>query len=206
MRAREFTMKDAYSFHLDQASLQQTYDLMYSTYQNIFNRLGFTFRAVLADSGNIGGSSSHEFHVLADSGEDLIVFSDEGSYAANLEMASALPPASLTPAAPVQTLEEVATPNAHTIEDVSALLQVEARQTVKTLIVMGEEQEGRQPLVALVLRGDHQLNEIKAAKLAGVQSPLTFAPDTLIKQELECMPGSLGPVGINVASMTSDHM
>lgn len=197
MRAREFTMKDAYSFHLDQASLQQTYDLMYSTYQNIFNRLGFSFRAVLADSGNIGGNSSHEFHVLADSGEDLIVFNEAGSYAANMEMASALAPASEA-AAPTKTMEKIATPNAHTIEEVSALLQVEPKQTLKTLVVMGEVLEGKQALVALVLRGDHQLNEIKAAKLAGVQSPLTFASDTSIEQALACLPGSLGPVGISI--------
>lgn len=198
MRAREFTMKDAYSFHIDQTSLQQTYDQMYSTYQNIFNRLGFTFRAVLADSGNIGGNSSHEFHVLADSGEDQIVFNEQGTYAANMEMASAQAPQSLTPPAPAQTMAKVATPDVHTIEEVSAFLQIQPCQTVKTLIVMGEEIEGQQKLVALVLRGDHQLNEIKAAKLAGVQAPLTFANDTRIMQELACQPGSIGPVGISL--------
>jgi len=199
MRAREFTMKDAYSFHQDQASLQQTYDLMYRTYQSIFNRLGFDFRAVMADSGNIGGSSSHEFHVLAESGEDAIVFSDQGDYAANLEMASALAPASLTPAAPAQTMHKVSTPAAHTIEEVCALLSVPASKTLKTLIVLGAEVDGKQPLVALVLRGDHQLNEIKAAKLAAVHSPLTFAGDEHIVRELSCKPGSLGPAGLNIS-------
>ena len=199
MRAREFIMKDAYSFHLDKDSLQQTYDLMYATYQRIFTRLGFSFRAVLADSGNIGGNCSHEFHVLADSGEDLIVFSDQSDYAANLEMATALPPAGTVPA-PGRVLEKVATPNTHTIEQVSALLQVPVTNTVKTLIVHGDKDapDGQPELVALVLRGDHQLNEVKAAKLPGVRAPLAFATDTQILQRLNCLPGSLGPVGLDI--------
>jgi prolyl-tRNA synthetase len=198
MRAREFTMKDAYSFHLTQDCLQQTYDLMYRTYQAIFNRLGFDFRAVLADSGNIGGSSSHEFHVLAESGEDQIVFSDSSDYAANIEMAAALAPATLTPPAPQQAMTKVATPGVHTIEEVSAFFKVDAGQTVKTLIVLGEAVEGVQPLVALVLRGDHQLNEIKAAKLDGVQAPLALAGDAQIQQQLGCLPGSIGPLGLGI--------
>jgi len=199
MRAREFTMKDAYSFHIDKDSLQQTYDLMYATYQNIFNRLGFHFRAVLADSGNIGGSCSHEFHVLADSGEDLIVFSDQSDYAANMEMATALPPAVPTPPAPSQTMAKVATPDSKTIDEVAAFLQVPVTTTLKTLIVLGDDDDkGNPTLVALVLRGDHQLNEIKAAKLAGVRSPLAFAGDTQIQAVLGCLPGSIGPAGLPI--------
>ncbi len=198
MRAREFIMKDAYSFHMDKQSLQQTYDLMYTTYQNIFNRLGFKFRVVEADSGNIGGYCSHEFHVLADSGEDQIVFSDQGDYAANLEMATALPPAA-TPAPPSQALAKVATPDSKTIEEVASFLKVPVTRTVKTLIVLGDDDaSGKPQLVALVLRGDHQLNEIKAAKLAGVRSPLTFAGEAQIQAALQCTPGSIGPVGLNI--------
>jgi prolyl-tRNA synthetase len=198
MRAREFTMKDAYSFHLTQDSLQQTYDQMYRTYQSIFDRLGFDFRAVVADSGNIGGNSSHEFHVLAESGEDQIVFSDTSDYAANMEMATALAPAATRSPAATQPLAKVATPGIHSIDEVCAFLKVEARQTVKTLIVLGTEVDGKQPLVALVLRGDHQLNEIKAAKLDSVHSPLTLAGDTQIQQQLGCLPGSIGPMDLGI--------
>jgi prolyl-tRNA synthetase len=198
MRAREFTMKDAYSFHLTQDSLQQTYDQMYRTYQSIFDRLGFDFRAVVADSGNIGGNSSHEFHVLAESGEDQIVFSDTSDYAANMEMATALAPAATRPPAATQPLAKVATPGIHSIDEVCDFLKVDARQTVKTLIVLGTEVDGKQPLVALVLRGDHQLNEIKAAKLDSVHSPLTLAGDTQIQQQLGCLPGSIGPMDLGI--------
>jgi prolyl-tRNA synthetase len=198
MRAREFTMKDAYSFHQNKESLQETYDLMYLTYQRIFTRLGFHFRAVEADSGNIGGSCSHEFHVLADSGEDLIVFSDQSDYAANIELAAALPPIEAAPAA-TQTATKVATPDRKTIEDVALFLQVPVTRTLKTLIVLGADTpEGQPSVVALVLRGDHQLNEVKAAKVAGVRAPLTFATDTQIQQALGCPPGSLGPVGLPI--------
>jgi len=198
MRAREFTMKDAYSFHINQASLQETYDVMYDTYCRIFTRLGFDFRAVMADSGNIGGNSSHEFHVLADSGEDLIVFSDQSSYAANIEMASALAPAGSAPAPSMQKAT-VATPHSKTIDEVAAQLQVAASRTVKTLIVRGIANEGSPvPLMALVLRGDHQLNEIKAAKLTDVQSPLSLASDAEIVATLGCEPGSIGPVGLSI--------
>jgi prolyl-tRNA synthetase len=189
MRAREFTMKDAYSFHLNQASLDETYELMYDTYSRIFNRLGFTFRAVEADSGNIGGSSSHEFHVLAESGEDEIVFSTQSDYAANLDLASAGAPTNERPA-PKEELVLVPTPEARTIEQVCELLKVSSNQTVKTLIVLGEEEDS---LVALVLRGDHQLNELKAGKIAGIASPLVFATDDQIRSAINCDPGSIGP-------------
>jgi len=196
MRAREFTMKDAYSFHVDQASLQETYELMYQTYTKIFTRLGFTFRAVEADSGNIGGNSSHEFHVLADSGEDEIVFSSDSDYAANLELASCLAPHG-DRADPKQDLQEYDTPDTGTIEAVCELLKVPAQQTLKTLIVLGEkENEEPAALIALVLRGDHQLNELKAAKLPGIQSPLSFASEEQILATIGCKPGSIGPVGL----------
>jgi prolyl-tRNA synthetase len=196
MRAREFTMKDAYSFHLNQTSLDETYELMYDTYSRIFNRLGFTFRAVEADSGNIGGSSSHEFHVLADSGEDEIVFSTQSDYAANLDLASAGAPTNERPA-PKEDLVLVPTPETRTIEQVCELLKVFSNQTVKTLIVLGEEEDS---LVALVLRGDHQLNEVKAGKIAGIASPLVFATDDQIRSAINCDPGSIGPANspINV--------
>lgn len=194
MRAREFIMKDAYSFHLTQQSLQETYDLMHSTYCTIFTRLGLDFRPVLADTGSIGGNFSHEFHVLADSGEDDIAFSTTGSYAANIEKAEALSPAERAPQ-PGQALTEVATPGIASIADVCRHLGVEPRQTVKTLIVEGEEQG---QLIALVLRGDHELNEIKAEKLAGVAAPLTLANDADVKAVLGCGVGSLGPVGLTI--------
>lgn len=200
MRAREFIMKDAYSFHADQASMELTYDLMYRTYQRIFERLGFDFRAVVADSGNIGGNRSHEFHVLAESGEDQIVFSDGSDYAANLEMASALAPAQSSPPAPAATMEKVATPDVRTIDEVAAMLGVDAGRTVKTLIVLGEGSgdQAEPPLLALVLRGDHQLNEVKTSKLDGVRAPLTFATEDQIRHSLGCSPGSIGPVGLPV--------
>jgi prolyl-tRNA synthetase len=190
MRAREFIMKDAYSFHINQASLDETYQLMYDTYSMIFNRLGFSFRAVEADSGNIGGSKSHEFHVLADSGEDEIVFSDQGDYAANLDLATAGVP-KIDRSAPNAELALVPTPDARTIDQVSEFLQVTNNCTVKTLIVLGEDED---TLVALVLRGDHQLNEVKAEKITGIASPLVFATDAQVKSTINCDPGSIGPV------------
>ncbi|WP_185232281.1 proline--tRNA ligase [Teredinibacter franksiae] len=197
MRAREFLMKDAYSFHTSQESLQQTYDQMHQTYCNIFDRIGLEYRPVLADTGSIGGSASHEFHVLADSGEDDIAFSTESHYAANVELAEAVAPAT-TKATDAQ-MQEVATPNQKSIEDVSVFLKVAPENTVKTLIVLGNAEEGdKQPLVALVLRGDHTLNEIKACKLPEVAEPLTFAPEERIQQELGAEAGSLGPVGLNI--------
>ena len=197
MRAREFLMKDAYSFHLSQESLQQTYDAMYGAYCNIFNRLGLDYRPVLADTGAIGGSVSHEFHVLAASGEDAIAFSDTSDYAANIEMAEAKAPAGSRPA-PTQQLTQVATPGAKTVAEVAALLQQPASQISKTLIVYAAKADDKaaQTLVALVLRGDHELNEIKAEKLPQVQSPLVFASEEEIRAAIGAGPGSLGPVGM----------
>ncbi len=192
MRAREFIMKDAYSFHIDQNSLQQTYDQMYQTYSRIFDRFGLKYRPVSADSGSIGGSSSHEFHVLAESGEDAIAFSDQGTFAANVEMAEAI--CQDPRKEPADELKMVETPGQHTIEEVSKFLSISANQTVKTLIVVSEDDQ----LIALVLRGDHELNALKAEKLEGVASPLRMADAEQISQHLGCDIGSLGPVGINI--------
>ncbi len=194
MRAREFLMKDAYSFHVDDASLQQTYERMHETYSRIFTRLGLDFRAVLADTGAIGGSASHEFHVLADSGEDAIAFSSESDYAANVELAEALVPAGERPA-PSEPMVEVETPGVHSIEQVCDFLGVSADRTVKTLLVKGAD-EGS--VVALVVRGDHELNEIKAEKLPQVAAPLTFASAEEVKAVAGCEPGSVGPVGLDI--------
>lgn len=197
MRAREFLMKDAYSFHLSQDSLQHTYNAMYQAYCNIFSRLGLDFRPVLADTGAIGGSMSHEFHVLAASGEDAIAFSDESDYAANIEMAEALAPQGERAAA-TQALAEVTTPNAKTVADVAALLQQDIALVSKTLIVYAAKADEKAPqtLVALVLRGDHEMNEIKAEKLPQVHSPLVFASEEEIRAAIGAGPGSLGPVGM----------
>ena len=194
MRSREFVMKDAYSFHLDQESLQQTYDVMYQTYTNIFNRFGLKFRAVIADSGAIGGAVSHEFHVLADSGEDAIAFSGGSDYAANVEKAEALAPQGSRPE-PTQEMSLVDTPNQHTIEEVSQFFNVSADKCLKTLIVRGEANT----LIALLLRGDHELNPIKAEKIAGVLSPLQFASDEEIIEACGCKPGSIGPISLNMS-------
>jgi len=204
MRAREFLMKDAYSFHTDQASLQQTYDQMYAAYTRIFTRLGLKFRAVLADTGAIGGEASHEFHVLADSGEDAIAFASDSDYAANVEMAQTLAANEARPAA-TSAMKNIDTPNQHSINDICQLLNISAQQTVKTLIVQGcNEDNEAEGLVAMVLRGDHELNEIKAAKLDQVFSPLTFANDDDIIKAINCQPGSIGPVGLNIP-MIVDH-
>jgi prolyl-tRNA synthetase len=192
MRAREFLMKDAYSFHAGEDSLDVTYRAMYAAYSRVFSRLGLKFRAVAADTGAIGGSGSHEFHVLADSGEDAIAFCPDSDYAANVEMAEALAPAAPRPA-PGADMAQVATPGQHTIEEVTAFLNVAADRVVKTLIVRGED-----GLVALLVRGDHQLNEVKAGKLPGVLNPLEFASDGEIRTALGCGVGSLGPVGLNI--------
>ncbi|UZJ45741.1 proline--tRNA ligase [Marinimicrobium sp. C6131] len=198
MRAREFTMKDAYSFHLTQESLQETYEVMHRTYCAIFDRIGLAYRPVLADTGSIGGAFSHEFHVLADSGEDDIAFSNGSDYAANIEKAEALAPSDTRPNAS-EAMTEVATPDQHTIEQVAGFLKVAPEQTVKTLIVLGEApEEGSAPLVALVLRGDHELNDIKAEKIDGIAAPLTFAPEERIEAELGAGVGSLGPVGLTI--------
>jgi prolyl-tRNA synthetase len=192
MRAREFLMKDAYSFHIDQASLQATYELMHQTYTRIFTRLGLEFRAVRADTGSIGGTGSHEFHVLAASGEDAIAFSTDSDYAANVELAEALAPATPRPA-PAQTMAGVATPGQHTIAELSAFLNIPAEHCLKTLLVQGED-----GIVALVLRGDHELNAIKAEKLSEVAAPLTFATPEQIRQAAGCDAGSLGPLGLSI--------
>ena len=198
MRAREFLMKDAYSFHLNAESLNETYELMHRTYCAIFDRFGLDYRAVQADSGAIGGSASHEFHVLASSGEDDIVFSTGSDYAANIEKAEAVAPSGTRPA-PAEEMKEVATPDQKTIEAVSQLLGIDATRTVKTLLVKAEaDEDGSSGLVALVLRGDHTLNEIKAENLAGVAEPLTMATDEEIEQAVGCKPGSIGPVNLNV--------
>ncbi|GAA0310095.1 proline--tRNA ligase [Psychrobacter aestuarii] len=179
MRAREFTMKDAYSFHIDQASLAETYQDMYDAYTRIFTRLGFDFRAVQADSGSIGGFASHEFHVLADSGEDDIVFSNVSDYAANIELAEAISTGERQ--APTMTRQDIDTVEMPTCEAVADYLDLPLTKTVKTLIVNGETAEGEPQLVALILRGDHTLNEIKAEKLAEVAAPLTLASDADLK-------------------------
>lgn len=198
MRAREFLMKDAYSFHLNPESLNETYQLMHHTYCAIFDRFGLDYRAVQADSGAIGGSASHEFHVLASSGEDDIVFSTDSDYAANIEKAEAVAPSGTRPA-PAEEMKEVATPDQKTIEAVSALLGIDPTRTVKTLLVKAEaDEDGNSGLVALVLRGDHTLNEIKAESLAGVAEPLTMATDEEIEQAVGCKAGSIGPVKLNL--------
>jgi len=204
MRSREFLMKDAYSFHTSQESLQETYDQLHQAYCNIFTRIGVAFRPVLADTGSIGGAFSHEFHVLASSGEDAIAFSSGSDYAANIEKAEALAPT--TPrAAATQTLAEVATPGQHSIEEVSQFLNIASSSLLKTLVVLGTAEEGKeQPLVALVLRGDHELNDIKVEKIAGIAAPLTFAPEARIKAELGVNPGSIGPRGLNIR-VIADH-
>jgi prolyl-tRNA synthetase len=199
MRAREFLMKDAYSFHIDQASLEETYQVMFDTYSRIFTRLGLEFRAVQADSGAIGGSVSHEFHVLAESGEDAITFSSGGKYAANVERAEAIAPQAERPAATAE-MTVVETPGQHSIEEVCNFMQVTPQQCVKTLLVQGEEAG----LVALVLRGDHELNAIKAEQLEAVATPLQFASDEEIRQALVCGTGSLGPVNLPVPVIV-DH-
>ncbi|GAA5182621.1 proline--tRNA ligase [Acinetobacter kookii] len=195
MRSREFIMKDAYSFHIDQASLQETYDVMYDTYCRIFSRLGLDFRPVQADTGSIGGSGSHEFHVLASSGEDDIAFSTESDYAANVEMAEAVLVGER--AAATQELKLVDTPAQKTIADVSNFLGTDAAQSVKALLVQGvATEEGKEaPVVALFLRGDHELNEIKAEKHPLIAAPLTFASEAQI-QALGLITGFIGPQGL----------
>jgi prolyl-tRNA synthetase len=200
MRAREFLMKDAYSFHLDHASLQQTYDDMYAAYSRIFSRIGLDFRAVQADTGSIGGNASHEFHVLASSGEDAIAFSSDSDYAANVELAEAVAPTAERPQA-TESMATIDTPKQHTIEEVSAFLDKQASQCLKTLLVEGS-QEGS--IVALVLRGDHDLNEIKAEKHPLVASPLTFATPEQVKENCGANIGSVGPVGLDIPVL-ADH-
>ena len=191
MRAREFMMKDAYSFHLDQASFDATYQEMYDCYSRILTRMQLTFRPVQADTGNIGGDNSHEFHVLASSGEDIIAYAAGGTYAANLEKATALAPSSAP--APAEDLERIDTPNEKTIDAISKRLNLPANRCVKTLVVKGNEGP-----VAIILRGDHELNEIKAAKLPNIVAPLTFADEKEIVASMGAHPGSLGPVNCKI--------
>ncbi|MFP5350070.1 MAG: proline--tRNA ligase, partial [Gammaproteobacteria bacterium] len=192
MRAREFLMKDAYSFHADTTSLKETYKVMHETYTRIFTRLGLQFRPVEADTGAIGGSASHEFHVLADSGEDAIAICEHCQYAANVELAQALPPVGKR-AAPGAAMQTVDTPGQHTIEEVSKFLKIDPKQTVKTLLVRGTG-----GIVALVLRGDHELNAIKAVKLPQVAKPIEFATAGEVQAATGCEPGSIGPVGLDI--------
>ena len=192
MRSREFIMKDAYSFHIDEQSLNETYQLMHQTYCNIFDRIGFDYRPVLADSGTIGGDSSHEFHVLAESGEDAICFSDGSDYAANIERVETLPQGE--PKSAEKALELVETPGVKTIADVCNLLKVEPINSIKTLIVQGNDNN----LVALVLRGDHELNEVKASKIDGIKQPLQMAEEVVVKKQLGCSFGSIGVVNLEI--------
>ena len=196
MRAREFLMKDAYSFHATQESLQETYDTMFAAYSRIFQRLGLDFRPVQADTGSIGGNASHEFHVLADSGEDAIAFASGSNYAANIELAEAVCLIAER-AAPTETMREVDTPNAKTIEELVEQFGMAIEKTVKTLIVAAAE-DAEYDFVALLVRGDHTLNEIKAEKIPGVAVPLRFAREDEIRPLIGAGPGSLGPVGLKI--------
>ena len=192
MRSREFVMKDAYSFDIDQASQEESYQRMHAAYTRIFERLGLEFRVVDADSGEIGGNRSQEFHVIADSGEDAIVYSDEDHYASNVETAATLPAAGKPPA-PTQALTKVSTPDARKIETLCEQLGIQSQQTLKTLIVEGDDEP-----IALVLRGDHTLNPIKAAKLPGVANPLTMADAASVATVTGCAPGYAGPMGLTI--------
>ena len=191
MRAREFTMKDAYSFDTNFENLQKSYQTMYQAYTRIFTRLGLAFRAVAADSGEIGGTGSHEFQVLAGSGEDAIAYAPDSGYAANVELAEALAPAAPRAQAH-EPMKKVATPGKHTCEEVSGFLGIPIQKTVKSIVVMSND-----AMVMLLVRGDHMLNEIKATKVAGLK-PFRFATDAEIRERLKAPPGSLGPVGHNV--------
>ena len=199
MRGREFTMKDGYSFHADYADLQREYQNMYDTYPRIFPRLGLKFRAVAADTGSIGGTGSHEFHVLADSGEDAVAYCPDSDYAANVELAQALPPPAARPA-PAASMHKVPTPGATRCEDVAALLGAPLAQTVKAIAVMHEDE-----FVLLLLRGDHSLNEMKTQKLPGMD-PFRFATDAEVERHLGCRPGYIGPVGADAGvRVIADH-
>lgn len=201
MRSREFLMKDAYSFHLDVDTMNETYEAMYNAYSNILTRMGLAFRPVLADTGSIGGSMSHEFHVLAQSGEDLIAYSTGSDYAANIEKAESPMPTEPRGAA-TEALRLVDTPNAKTIAELVEQFGLDITKTVKTLIVKGATEAA--PLVALIVRGDHELNEVKADKLDLVASPLEMAPEALIRDAIGAGPGSLGPIGLKIP-IVIDH-
>ena len=201
MRSREFLMKDAYSFHLDVDTMNETYEAMYNAYSNILTRMGLAFRPVLADTGSIGGSMSHEFHVLAQSGEDLIAYSTGSDYAANIEKAESPVPTEPRGAA-TEELRLVDTPNAKTIAELVEQFDLDITKTVKTLIVVGASEAT--PLVALIVRGDHELNEVKTDKLDLVASPVEMAPEALIRDAIGAGPGSLGPIGLNIP-IVIDH-
>ena len=206
MRSREFIMKDAYSFHMDRESLEKTYAEMYETYNRIFSRIGLDFRPVQADTGSIGGDGSHEFHVLAESGEDDIAFSTQSDFAANVELAEALAPRGERAEA-TEVLTKVATPNKHSIEEVCDFLQIKKKKAVKTLLVKGATPAA--PVVALVLRGDHELNEIKAQNLELVAEPFEMATDEEILAAAGCNAGSIGAVGLTIpviVDRTAAHM
>ncbi len=202
MRGREFIMKDAYSFDVDRASLRKSYDLMHQTYCTIFDRMGLGYRAVVADSGSIGGDTSHEFHVLADSGEDAIAFSTTGDYATNLEMAEALAPSQPRPAA-AEEMRLVDTPDTKTIQALVDHFNLPVEKTIKTLVVDASKESGHQ-LIALLVRGDHELNAIKAARLPEVASPLRMAEQAEIRDAIGAGAGSLGPVNLPIA-FVADH-
>jgi prolyl-tRNA synthetase len=192
MRAREFTMKDAYSFDADFEGLKKSYEAMYQAYTRIFTRLGLEFRAVAADNGEIGGTASHEFQVIAGSGEDAIAFCPDSEFAANIEAAEALAPA--TPRGPAtQPMQKLATPGKHTCEEVAEYLKLPIEKTVKSIVLMHTPKEGTPKMAMLLLRGDHMLNEVKASKIPGM-SPFRFATDAEIRDALKAPPGSLGPV------------
>lgn len=196
MRSREFLMKDAYSFHIDEASLNETYEEMHATYCKIFDRIGLDYRPVQADTGSIGGSTSHEFHVLADSGEDDIAFSSDSDFAANIEFAEAVAP-STERAEATQDMELVETPKAKTINELVEQFKLKIEDTVKTLIVHSKNKK-ENSLIALLVRGDHELNEVKAEKLTSIASPLCFATDEEIRKAIGAGPGSLGPVNLKI--------
>ena len=198
MRAREFVMKDGYSFHADHASLEREYRNMHATYTRIFTRLGLRFRDVAADTGAIGGTGSHEFHVLADSGEDAIAVCPQSDYAANVELAEAIPAEKRNP--PKEALRKVATPGVKTIEDLCGLLKLPAQSTVKTLVYQGKD-----GLVALILRGDHEMNEVKVAKLAAISAPLAQAKEDEVRRVFGAGFGSLGPVGVRGLTIVVDR-
>lgn len=200
MRAREFIMKDAYSFHTSEECLEKTYQAMYNAYSRIFTRLGLNFRPVIADTGSIGGNMSHEFHVLASAGEDNIAFSSDSDYAANVELAEAVAPATPRAEATEERVKK-ATPNTKTIQHLVEQFNVPVEKTIKTLIVHGTPKDDQPTLVALVVRGDHNLNEIKAAKLDGIMSPLEFASDEEIRAAIGAGPGSLGPVNLPIRTV-----
>lgn len=202
MRAREFIMKDAYSFHIDKASLQETYDAMYGAYSQIFTRLGLSFRAVLADTGAIGGSQSHEFHVLADSGEDAIAYAPESEYAANVELATSKLPG-LERKAPTQALSIKETPNIRSVPEQAAFMGLETKQILKTLLVKGTDEA---PVVALLLRGDHELNPVKAEKLPQVAAPLTLVDEATLLKTVNCPPGFVGPKDLNIPIIADHHV